>query len=54
MAKTKGQKSLSRWTDQDWDYVTERDKKKPKSKRGRYLPHRKKLLLIEKNEKQVV
>ena len=38
MAKTKGQKSLSRWTDQDWDYVTERDKKKPKSKRGRYLP----------------
>ena len=38
MAKTEGQRSLSRWTDQDWDYVTARDKKKPKSKRGRYLP----------------
>ena len=38
MAKTKGQKSLSRWTDQDWDYVSEGDEKKPKKKRGRYLP----------------
>tara|TARA_A100001011_G_C13564260_1_gene537674 strand:+ start:23 stop:301 length:279 start_codon:yes stop_codon:yes gene_type:complete len=38
MAKTKGQRSLSSWTDQDWDYVTAKDKKKPKSKRGRYLP----------------
>ncbi len=27
MAKTEGQRSLSRWTDQDWDYVTARDKK---------------------------
>ncbi len=38
MAKTEGQRCLSRWTDQDWDYVTARDKKIPESKRGRYLP----------------
>ena len=38
MAKTKRQKSLSNWTRQKWDYVSPGDKKKPKSKRGRYLP----------------
>jgi len=38
MAKKKSQKSLKRWGDQDWDYVSEKDKKKPKKKRGRYLP----------------
>ena len=38
MAKTKRQKSLSNWTRQKWDYVSPSDKKKPKSKRGRYLP----------------
>ena len=38
MAKKKSQKSLKRWGEQDWDYVSEGDKKKPKSKRGRYLP----------------
>ena len=29
---------LSKWSKQDWDYVSKGDKKKPKSKRGRYLP----------------
>lgn len=29
---------LSKWTKQNWDYVSKGDKKKPKSKRGRYLP----------------
>ena len=38
MAKTKSQKSLSAWSKQDWGYVTRGDEKKPKSKRGRYLP----------------
>jgi len=38
MAKKKSQKSLKNWGDQDWDYVSEGDKKKPKKKRGRYLP----------------
>tara|TARA_Y100000356_G_C11064108_1_gene185401 strand:- start:138 stop:533 length:396 start_codon:yes stop_codon:yes gene_type:complete len=30
--------SLSKWTKQQWDYVSKKDKDKPKSKRGRYLP----------------
>ena len=38
----KGSKSssnkLSKWSKQDWGYVSKGDKKKPKSKRGRYLP----------------
>ena len=38
----KGKKSasnkLSKWSKQKWDYVNKGDKKKPKSKRGRYLP----------------
>ena len=38
MAKKKSQKSLKNWGDQDWDYVSEGDEKKPKKKRGRYLP----------------
>tara|TARA_R110000822_G_scaffold80389_3_gene191640 strand:+ start:1331 stop:1714 length:384 start_codon:yes stop_codon:yes gene_type:complete len=29
---------LSKWSKQDWGYVSKGDKKKPKSKRGRYLP----------------
>jgi hypothetical protein len=29
---------LSKWSKQDWGYVNKGDKKKPKSKRGRYLP----------------
>ncbi len=38
MALKKSQKSLKKWTAQKWDYVSKSDKKKPKSKRGRYLP----------------
>ena len=38
MALKKSQKSLKKWTAQKWDYVSPKDKKKPKSKRGRYLP----------------
>jgi|TARA_A100000172_G_scaffold80605_2_gene70637 hypothetical protein len=38
MVKKKSQKSLTKWTNQKWDYITKADKKKPKSKRGRYLP----------------
>lgn len=38
----KGAKSssnkLSKWSKQDWGYVTKGDEKKPKKKRGRYLP----------------
>ena len=38
----KGKKSasnkLSKWSKQKWDYVSKGDKKKPKKKRGRYLP----------------
>jgi hypothetical protein len=38
----KGKKSsgnkLSKWSKQKWDYVSEGDKKKPRAKRGRYLP----------------
>ena len=53
MAKTKSQKSLSAWSKQDWGYVTRGDEKKPKSKRGRYLP-KKEPLLIGKNVRLVV
>ena len=38
MALKKSQKSLKKWGRQKWDYITKADKKKPKSKRGRYLP----------------
>ena len=38
MALQKSQKSLKKWSDSDWDYVTKGDEKKPKSQRGRYLP----------------
>ena len=38
MALSKSQKSLKKWTDQDWDYVSKGDKNKPKSQQGRYLP----------------
>ena len=34
----KSQKSLKKWGKQKWGYVTKGDEKKPKSKRGRYLP----------------
>ena len=38
MALRKSQRSLKKWTSQKWDYVCKGDKKKPRSKRGRYLP----------------
>ncbi len=38
--RKKSQRSLKKWTDEDWGYVTKKDEKKPKSKRGRYLPKR--------------
>ena len=38
MALKKSQKSLKVWTSQKWDYISKGDRKKPKSKRGRYLP----------------
>ena len=38
MALKKSQKSLKKWTRQKWDYISKGDSKKPRSKRGRYLP----------------
>lgn len=38
MAKRDTQKSLEKWSKQEWGYVNPKDKDKPKSKRGRYLP----------------
>tara|TARA_R100000278_G_scaffold123240_2_gene112191 strand:- start:161 stop:406 length:246 start_codon:yes stop_codon:yes gene_type:complete len=38
MALKKSQRSLKKWTKQDWGYLTKGDEKKPRSKRGRYLP----------------
>jgi FtsZ-interacting cell division protein YlmF len=38
MALKKSQKSLKKWTKQKWGYITKSDEKKPRSKRGRYLP----------------
>ena len=38
MALKKSQKSLNKWTSEDWDYVSAKDRRKPKSERGRYLP----------------
>lgn len=34
----KQQKSLKRWTKQEWQYSSEKEMDKPKSERGRYLP----------------
>lgn len=30
--------SLSKWTKQDWGYISKGDEKKPRAERGRYLP----------------
>ena len=38
MALRKSQRSLKKWTSQKWDYISKGDKKKPRRKRGRYLP----------------
>tara|TARA_R110000824_G_scaffold61570_1_gene163716 strand:- start:757 stop:1143 length:387 start_codon:yes stop_codon:yes gene_type:complete len=36
--KKKSTNKLSKWSKQDWGYVSKDDEKKPKAKRGRYLP----------------
>ena len=36
--KKSSKNKLSKWSKQNWDYVSKGDKKKPKKKRGRYLP----------------
>ena len=38
MALKRSQKSLKKWTKQDWGYISKGDSKKPRRKRGRYLP----------------
>ena len=38
MALKKSQKNLKKWTKQKWGYVNPKDSKKPRRKRGRYLP----------------
>lgn len=36
--KKSSKNSLSKWSKQDWGYITKDDAKKPRKKRGRYLP----------------
>lgn len=38
MALKPSQRSLKKWTEQEWQYSSEKEKDKPRSKRGRYLP----------------
>ena len=38
MALKGPQRSLKTWTKQDWGYINPKDAKKPRAKRGRYLP----------------
>jgi hypothetical protein len=38
MALKPSQKSLKRWTEQKWQYSSDKEQDKPVSKRGRYLP----------------
>ena len=38
MAKKPSQRSLENWTRQDWQYSSDKEGKKPRKKRGRYLP----------------
>ena len=49
--KKSSSNKLTKWSKQKWDYVSKGDKKKPKSKRGRYLPEsvRKSLSSSEKS-----
>ena len=49
--KKSSSNKLTKWSKQKWDYVSKGDKKKPKSKRGRYLPEsvRKSLSASEKS-----
>ena len=34
------QRSLKRWTQQDWQYSNKDEEKKPRAQRGRYLPRK--------------
>jgi len=36
--KKSSKNRLTKWSKQKWDYVSKGDKKKPRAKRGRYLP----------------
>ena len=38
MALKRSQRSLKKWTKEDWGYISKGDSKKPRRKRGRYLP----------------
>jgi hypothetical protein len=40
MALKPTQRSLKRWTEQKWQYSSEKEEDKPRAKRGRYLPER--------------
>tara|TARA_R100000234_G_scaffold11527_1_gene6429 strand:- start:3953 stop:4348 length:396 start_codon:yes stop_codon:yes gene_type:complete len=49
--KKSSSNKLTKWSKQKWDYVSKGDKKKPRAKRGRYLPEsvRKSLSSSEKS-----
>ena len=49
--KKSSSNKLTKWSKQKWDYVSKGDKKKPRKKRGRYLPEsvRKSLTTSEKS-----
>lgn len=36
--RKKASNKLAKWTKQNWDYVSKGDEKKPRKKRGRFLP----------------
>ncbi len=38
MALKAPQRSLKKWTEQKWQYSSDKEEDKPKSERGRYLP----------------
>lgn len=38
MALKPTQKSLNKWTKQEWQYSSDKEEDKPATKRGRYLP----------------
>jgi hypothetical protein len=40
MALKPSQRSLKRWTEQKWQYSSEKEGDKPRTERGRYLPER--------------
>lgn len=40
MALKAPQRSLKKWTEQKWQYSSEKEQDKPKAKRGRYLPEK--------------